>query len=111
MFGQSQARPQGGLLLCFLNPKTIRRWKTSLANLPPAGFYRPAAEWSVGSDTTTSRAGVRIDVSNLRSTTRFNDLQEDLQRGEIVTLDEAIQRCIKDCEAVDAFLAIAPRAA
>lgn len=47
--------------------------------------------------------GVRIDVSNLRSTTRFNDLQEDLQR-QITSLDDAIQKCIKDCEAVDAFM-------
>ena len=47
--------------------------------------------------------GVRIDLSNIKSTTRFNDLQESLQR-EIAQIDEAIQRCIKDKDAVDAFL-------
>ena len=47
--------------------------------------------------------GVRIDLSNIKSTTRFNDLQETLQK-EIAQIDEAIQRCIKDKEAVDAFL-------
>lgn len=47
--------------------------------------------------------GVRIDVSNLTFTTRFNDLQEDLQK-EIARIDDGIQRCIRDKEAVDAFL-------
>ncbi|KAK4098135.1 hypothetical protein N658DRAFT_509797 [Parathielavia hyrcaniae] len=47
--------------------------------------------------------GVRIDLSNIKSTTRFNDLQESLQK-EIAAIDEAIQRCIKDKDAVDAFL-------
>ncbi|KAH6612903.1 hypothetical protein B0J18DRAFT_441364 [Chaetomium sp. MPI-SDFR-AT-0129] len=47
--------------------------------------------------------GVRIDLSNIKSTTRFNDLQETLQK-EIAQLDDAIQKCIKDKEAVDAFL-------
>ncbi|KAK0717868.1 hypothetical protein B0T26DRAFT_776913, partial [Lasiosphaeria miniovina] len=47
--------------------------------------------------------GVRIDVSNIRSTTRFNDLQEDLQK-QIAMIDEGIQKCIRDKEAVDAFL-------
>ncbi|KAL2255344.1 hypothetical protein VTK26DRAFT_3549 [Humicola hyalothermophila] len=47
--------------------------------------------------------GVRIDLSNIKSTTRFNDLQETLQK-EIAMIDEAIQKCIRDKEAVDAFL-------
>jgi len=47
--------------------------------------------------------GVRIDVSNIRPTTRFNDLQEDLQR-HIAAIDEGIQKCIRDKEAVDVFL-------
>jgi nucleoporin p58/p45 len=46
---------------------------------------------------------VRIDLSNIKSTTRFNDLQESLQK-EIAMIDEAIQKCIKDKDAVDAFL-------
>jgi nucleoporin p58/p45 len=47
--------------------------------------------------------GVRIDLSNVKSTTRFNDLTEALQK-EIAQIDEAIQKCIKDKEAIDAFL-------
>jgi len=47
--------------------------------------------------------GVRIDVSNLRPTTRFNDLQEDLQ-NQIIAIDNGIQKCMRDKEAVDAFL-------
>lgn len=47
--------------------------------------------------------GVRIDLSNIKSTTRFNELQETLQK-EISMIDEAIQKCIRDKEAVDAFL-------
>lgn len=46
---------------------------------------------------------MRIDLSNIKSTTRFNDLQESLQK-EIAQIDEAIQRCMKDKDAVDAFL-------
>ncbi|GAB1318496.1 Nucleoporin [Madurella fahalii] len=47
--------------------------------------------------------GVRIDLSNIKSTTRFNDLQESLQK-EIAMIDEAIQKCIQDRDAVEAFL-------
>ncbi len=46
---------------------------------------------------------MRIDLSNIKSTTRFNDLQESLQK-EIAALDDAIQKCIKDKDAIDAFL-------
>lgn len=47
--------------------------------------------------------GVRIDMSNLRNTTRFNDLQEDLQKS-IADIDQFIQNCISQKEQVDAFL-------
>lgn len=46
--------------------------------------------------------GVRIDLTNLRGTTRFNDLHEDLAKG-IAQLDEVIQGQIKlknDCESI-----------
>ena len=46
--------------------------------------------------------GVRIDLGNLRGTTRFNDLHEDLQK-EISRMDNIIQGQIKlknDCEAI-----------
>lgn len=47
--------------------------------------------------------GVRIDLSNLRNTTRFNDLQEDLQK-EIAAIDAHIQGCMAQKDQVDAFL-------
>ncbi|KAH8879004.1 hypothetical protein GQ53DRAFT_800404 [Thozetella sp. PMI_491] len=53
--------------------------------------------------TQTAVPGVRIDLSNIRSTTRFNDLQEDLQK-QITALDQSIQKCMKDCDAVNAFI-------
>lgn len=46
--------------------------------------------------------GVRIDVSNIKGTIRFNDLQEDLQK-ELERMDEAIQQQIdfhKQCDAI-----------
>ena len=46
--------------------------------------------------------GVRIDLSNIRGTTRFNDLQEDLQK-EIQRMDEVIQAQIQlknQCDAI-----------
>jgi nucleoporin p58/p45 len=46
--------------------------------------------------------GVRIDLSNLRGITRFNDLHEDLQK-EISRMEDIIQGQIKlknDCEAI-----------
>lgn len=47
--------------------------------------------------------GVRIDLSNLRNTTRFNDLQEDLQK-EIAAMDTLIQNCMAQKDQVDAFI-------
>lgn len=47
--------------------------------------------------------GVRIDLTNLRPHTRFNDLQEDLQKS-IADIDQFIQNCISQKEQVDAFL-------
>lgn len=46
--------------------------------------------------------GVRIDMSNIRGTTRFNDLHEDLQK-EICKLNEVILQQIglkNDCDAI-----------
>ncbi|KAG7288301.1 hypothetical protein NEMBOFW57_007832 [Staphylotrichum longicolle] len=66
----------------------------------------PAVGLTLGQSTAGQQQtvpGVRIDLSNIKSTTRFNDLQESLQK-EIAMLDEAIQKCIKDKDAVDAFL-------
>jgi len=47
--------------------------------------------------------GVRIDLSNLRGTTRFNDLQEDLQ-NQLTMCDVMIQHCMEQGNQVEAFL-------
>lgn len=47
--------------------------------------------------------GVRIDMSNVRNTTRFNDLHDDLQK-QIADIDAHIQSCIAQKDQVDAFI-------
>ena len=47
--------------------------------------------------------GVRIDLSNVRGTTRFNDLQEDLQK-KIVWLEDQIQSYMNQKHELDAFM-------
>ncbi|KAL7629787.1 hypothetical protein AAE478_001310 [Parahypoxylon ruwenzoriense] len=47
--------------------------------------------------------GVRIDVSNLKGTTRFNDLQEGLQK-KIEQVDVFIQQQMQNKEQVDSFM-------
>ena len=47
--------------------------------------------------------GVRIDVSNIRTTTRFNDLQEDIQ-NRIAEIDKAIQGFMAQKSELDAFM-------
>ncbi|CAK7204696.1 hypothetical protein SEUCBS139899_007455 [Sporothrix eucalyptigena] len=47
--------------------------------------------------------GVRIDLSNLKGTTRFNDLQESLQK-DIIAFDSLIQSYIEQKNQVEAFL-------
>lgn len=47
--------------------------------------------------------GVRIDLSNMKSTTRFNDLHEDIQKG-IADIDKFIQNCMSQKDQLDAFM-------
>jgi nucleoporin p58/p45 len=46
---------------------------------------------------------VRIDLSNVRGTTRFNDLQEDLQK-KIIWIDDQIQSYMNQKNELDAFM-------
>ncbi|KAI0376082.1 hypothetical protein F5Y04DRAFT_224426 [Hypomontagnella monticulosa] len=55
------------------------------------------------SSTQQTVPGVRIDLSNLKGTTRFNDLQEDLQKN-IERVDMFIQQQIRNKEEVDSFM-------
>ncbi|KAI0022471.1 hypothetical protein F4780DRAFT_733048 [Xylariomycetidae sp. FL0641] len=47
--------------------------------------------------------GVRIDLSNLKPTTRFNDLQEDLQK-QVETIDNFILAQMRHKSEVDSFM-------
>lgn len=47
--------------------------------------------------------GVRIDLSNIKGTTRFGDLDQSLQT-EIIAIDAMIQRCMDHKAQVDAFM-------
>ncbi|KAI1799670.1 hypothetical protein F4811DRAFT_565359 [Daldinia bambusicola] len=55
------------------------------------------------SSTQQTVPGVRIDISNLKGTTRFNDLQEDLQK-KIETVDMFIQQQMQNKDEVDSFM-------
>ncbi|KAI0012428.1 hypothetical protein F4779DRAFT_65562 [Xylariaceae sp. FL0662B] len=55
------------------------------------------------SSTQQTIPGVRIDLSNIKGTTRFNDLQEDLQK-QIIEVDCFIQRQIEHKQEVDSFI-------
>lgn len=58
---------------------------------------------TMGQSTQQNVPGVRIDVSNLKGTTRFNDLQEDLQKN-IERVDAFIQQQMRNKEQVDSFM-------
>ncbi|KAI1099649.1 hypothetical protein F4804DRAFT_337004 [Jackrogersella minutella] len=58
---------------------------------------------TMGQSTQQTVPGVRIDVSNLKGTTRFNDLQEDLQK-QIERVDMFIQQQMRNKEQVDSFI-------
>ncbi|CAN8102033.1 unnamed protein product [Discula destructiva] len=86
MFGQSAAAPSKNLFGSFS--------QTTQQQAPPA----------LGSTMGPQVVpGVRIDLSQIRSTTRFNDLQEDVQ-NTIARIDAHIQGCIAQKEEVDAFI-------
>ncbi|KAI0837881.1 hypothetical protein F5Y06DRAFT_66587 [Hypoxylon sp. FL0890] len=58
---------------------------------------------TMGQSTQQTVPGVRIDVSNLKGTTRFNDLQDDLQK-QIERVDTFIQTQMRNKEVVDSFM-------
>ncbi|KAK0620887.1 hypothetical protein B0T14DRAFT_522309 [Immersiella caudata] len=103
MFGAQAAKPAGGGLFGGgLGQSTLQQPQQQ------AGFGQSTQGVGLTMGQSTNQQpqvvpGVRIDVSNIRSTTRFNDLQEDLQK-QIAQIDEGIQKCIEDKKAVEAFL-------
>ncbi|KAK4238742.1 hypothetical protein C8A03DRAFT_43541 [Achaetomium macrosporum] len=101
MFGAKPAQTTagGGLFGQTAKPQTGGLFQQPQQQTPAVGL-------TMGQSTAAQQQvvpGVRIDLSNIKSTTRFNDLQESLQK-EITMIDEVIQKCIKDKEAIDAFM-------
>ncbi|KAM7187340.1 hypothetical protein V8F20_011004 [Naviculisporaceae sp. PSN 640] len=106
----AQPQQQGGLFGASTNTATAQPAQTGGGLFGGLSTAQPQQQTTAGGGLFGSTQqqqqvvpGVRIDVSNLTFTTRFNDLQEDLQK-EIAAIDEGIQKCIRDKEAVDAFL-------
>ncbi|KAL2018169.1 hypothetical protein VTK56DRAFT_1194 [Thermocarpiscus australiensis] len=99
LFGQT-AKPQGSSLFGGLGQSTAQPQQPAQTVGLTMGQSTTAAPPQQQQQVIP---GVRIDLSNIKSTTRFNDLQETLQK-EIAMIDEGIQKCIRDKEAVDAFL-------
>ncbi|KAJ9142965.1 Nucleoporin NUP49 [Pleurostoma richardsiae] len=102
LFGQS--RPTGGLFSS-LNQSTQQPQANALGQTLGGGSALGPG-LTMGQSTSSSQQvvpGVRIDLSNIKSTTRFNDLQEDLQK-EIANIDRVIQGCIAQKNELDAFM-------
>ncbi|KAK0715970.1 hypothetical protein B0H67DRAFT_645649 [Lasiosphaeris hirsuta] len=105
MFGQSIPKQQGSMFGGF-GQSTAQPQQQQQQQQPGFGQSTQGVGLTMGQSTNQQPQvvpGVRIDVSNIRPTTRFNDLQEDLQK-EIAMIDDNIQKCIRDKEAVEAFL-------
>ncbi|TPX07989.1 uncharacterized protein E0L32_010320 [Thyridium curvatum] len=110
LFGQS--KPAGTSLLYV--PTLMRNTKThaplltmfDLSGGSTMGASSIGPGLTMGQSTNSQQQvvpGVRIDVSNIKPTTRFNDLQEELQQ-RITLLDNFIQGCIQQKNQVDAFM-------
>ncbi|ORY59678.1 uncharacterized protein BCR38DRAFT_445202 [Pseudomassariella vexata] len=108
LFGQSTQPKAGGLLYVEdrLHPtldqlNTNRDSGQSQMN-PGQSVLGPGL--TMGQSTNQQTVpGIRIDVTNLRGTTRFNDLQEMLQK-EILQLDTIIQGYMSQKSELDAFI-------
>ncbi|KAF3767233.1 hypothetical protein M406DRAFT_106499 [Cryphonectria parasitica EP155] len=103
LFGQQQAAPAAGGGLFGQSAAAPTKSLFSSLNQPPAIPQQPAMPALGSTMGPQVIPGVRIDISNLRNTTRFNDLQEDLQR-EIAAMDAFIQSCMAQKDQVDAFI-------
>ncbi|OHE91929.1 nucleoporin NUP49/NSP49 [Colletotrichum orchidophilum] len=90
LFGQSQAQTQpkpGGLF----------------GQSQPAGSSAPGL--TMGQSTTQqSVPGVRVDMSNIKGTTRFNDLEQSIQ-SEMENCDLMIQRFMAHASEIRGFMA------
>ncbi|KAK6211190.1 nucleoporin NUP49/NSP49 [Colletotrichum tabaci] len=86
LFGQSQAKP-GGLF-----------GQSQAANSSAPGL-------TMGQSTTQQTVpGVRVDISNIKGTTRFNDLEQSIQ-SEMENCDMMIQRFMAHASEIRGFMA------
>ncbi|TVY21577.1 Nucleoporin [Lachnellula arida] len=96
---QQQTQPQQSSMFSSLGQNTNQNQQQA----QPSGLF--GGGLSLGQNNAQNQQsvpGVRIDLGNLRGTTRFNDLHDDLQK-EISRMDDIIQGQIKlknDCEAI-----------
>ncbi|KAL8408292.1 hypothetical protein RB594_006913 [Gaeumannomyces avenae] len=104
LFGQSQAKPS--LFGSSLAPTaSAPQTQPSMFGRTMGATAAPTPGLTMGQSTNQQQVipGVRIDISNLKSTTRFNDLQETIQE-EIQKLDKGIQVIMQQCHDVEAFM-------
>jgi nucleoporin p58/p45 len=97
LFGNTQAAPTGNTGSLFGGGATQTTSNNTLFGGSNAG--KPAT--TGGNNTTVP--GVKIDLANLRGTTRFGDLHEDLQRL-VETIDKQIVQEMEYNRQMEAFL-------
>ncbi|KAI1765422.1 hypothetical protein GGR53DRAFT_265399 [Hypoxylon sp. FL1150] len=105
IFGQAAQQPKPNLFGNTLS-QPAQPQTTPLAQPQPQqpGLSLGGLGLTMGQSSTQQTVpGVRIDVSNLKGTTRFNDLQEDLQKN-IEQVDTFIQQQMRNKEEVDSFV-------
>ncbi|RDW80538.1 hypothetical protein BP5796_05236 [Coleophoma crateriformis] len=92
LFGQSQAKPAGSMF-GGLNNTQNQQSQPQNSLFGSTNQTQQQGTGMLGSTLNQNQTvpGVRIDISNLRTTTRFNDLHEDLQ-NQIKAADEQIQK-------------------
>ncbi|KAG8161260.1 hypothetical protein KVR01_009524 [Diaporthe batatas] len=105
LFGQKPAQP-GGL---FGGQAATQPAQATSGGLFGGGLNKPTNHPQQSNPTLGATMnpqvvpGVRIDLSNMKSTTRFNDLHEDIQKG-IADIDRFIQSCMSQKDQLDAFM-------
>ncbi|EOO03844.1 putative nucleoporin nup49 protein [Phaeoacremonium minimum UCRPA7] len=100
----AQSKPAGSLFSGLGQPTTQQPQSNAFGQtLGGASALGPGLTMGQSTSQQQTVPGVRIDLSNLKGTTRFNDLQEDLQK-QIANIDRVIQGCIAQKNELDAFM-------
>jgi nucleoporin p58/p45 len=104
-FGQSAPAQGFGLVLPEIKGSKREQKLTSYTlrqSQPQSSILGPGLSGSQFQNSQTV-PGVRIDISNIKGTTRFNDLHEDIQ-AKIARIDQVIETCIAQKNELDAFM-------